>query len=189
MGNFYTNVVVRGPSEDKVVETLTALGRTCYVTSTDDFTFVYDEESDKQREGVVESLALTLATRLGCPALAALNHDDNALLLWLYDETGGELRFGWGVAFDAGHGSPSITDFIDQVRHVFATGDRPLEPNPMPLRLRLFFRLYPASFAFVRHERILRQARIPVRPAMMGYNYVFQGELDEGDSAFTVRRV
>jgi hypothetical protein len=51
MGNFYTNVVVRGPSEDKVVETLTALGRTCYVTSTDDFTFVYDEESDKQREG------------------------------------------------------------------------------------------------------------------------------------------
>jgi len=94
MGNFYTNVVVRGPSEDKVVETLTALGRNCYVTSRDDFTFVYDEEADTQREGVIESLALTLATRLACPALAALNHDDSALLLWLYDESGGELRFG-----------------------------------------------------------------------------------------------
>jgi len=59
----------------------------------------------------------------------------------------------------------------------------------MPLRLRLFFRLYPTSFAFVRHERILRQARIPVRPAMLGYNYVFQGELNEGDSGLKVRRV
>lgn len=193
MGNFYANVVVRGPTEDAVAETLLKLGRVCYIACRDDFVFIYDHEADKQRPGVVESLALTLATRLSCPALAAVNHDDSALLLWLYDETGGELRFGWGVAFDdtppPDSRSADIDEFTDQVRHVFATADLPVEPDPTPLRLRLIYRLMPMSFAFLRHERILRAARIPVFPAMMGYNYVVQGELEMADPELKVRRL
>jgi hypothetical protein len=77
-----------------VVATLAALGRTCLVTHRDDFVFVYDEKADEQTEIVIESLALSLATRLKCPALAALDHDDNVLLLWLYDRNGTESRFG-----------------------------------------------------------------------------------------------
>lgn len=189
MGNFYANVVVRGPTEDAVADVLLGLGRVCYLASRDDFVFVYDAEADKQRPGVVESLALTLATRLACPALAALNHDDNALLLWLYDETGGELRFGWGVALDESERSGNIDEFTDQVQHVFATGALPLEPDNAPLRLRILYRIIPFTFAYLRHERILRRARIPVRPAMMGYNYVAQGEMELADPELKVRRL
>jgi hypothetical protein len=194
MGNFYTNVVVRGPSEDTVADTLLRLGRACCIASRGDFVFVYDLEADKQRPGVVESLALTLATQLHCPALAALNHDDDVLLLWLYDETGGELRFGWGKAFDdtkrpAGERTVDIEEFIDQLRHVFATQDLPREPDPNPLRVRLLYKIMPLSFAFIRHERILREARIPVRPAMAGYNYVYQGELESAEPELKVRRL
>ena len=193
MGSFYTNVVLRGPSEDKVAETLLGLGRVCYIASRGDFVFVYDEESEKQKPGVVESLALTLATRLSCPALAALNHDDNVLLLWLYDETGGELRFGWGRALDMAPAdsdrSADIEEFTDQLVHVFDTANLPPEPNEMPLRMRILLRIIPLSFVSLRHERILRRARIPVRPAMVGYNYVYQGELDTADPELKVRRL
>ena len=191
MGSFYTSVVVRGAREDDVVDTLSQLGRKCFVASQGDFVFIYDEQADEQRTGVLESLALTLATRLSCPALAALNHDDDVLLLWLYDETGGELRFGFGrgLSLDGGDRSATQDEFIDQLRHVFDTGSLSPEPDPTPLRLRILFKVYPFSFAFIRHEKILRAARIPVRPSMMGYNYVVQGELRDAAPELRIRRV
>jgi hypothetical protein len=55
--------------------------------------------------------------------------------------------------------------------------------------VRLLYKIMPLSFAFIRHERILREARIPVRPAMAGYNYVYQGELESAEPELKVRRL
>ena len=190
MGNFYTNVVVRGPSEDDVVATLASLGRTCFVAQTDGFVFVYDQKADKQTAGVVESIALTLATRLKCPALAALNHDDNVLLLWLYEPDGTETRFGWGVGFEAGERSPGIPEFAAEIRRVFGTTPGPVPEMPWKLRLLygMMLRL-PLSFAVLRHNRMMQLAGIPVPPTQLGYNYVYQGELSQLAPGLQVRSV
>jgi hypothetical protein len=104
---------------------------------------------------VVESLALTLATRLKVPTLACLNHDDNVLLLWLYDRGGQESRYGSGNSFDKGERSPSEKQFAAKIREAFGT--EPDEETPKgDWRMRLISTILPRSFAFVRHERILR---------------------------------
>ena len=191
MGNFYTNVVVRGPTEDEVAETLLGLRRTSLVvTHPAGFVFVYDAEADTQREGVVESLALALATRLRCPALASLNHDDDVLLLWLYDRDGAETRFGSGVGFEDGEQPANAAAFAEQVRRVFGTRE---DPTPEALgsswQMRLAKLVAPRLFAFQRHEHILRRSGIPVTPALLGYKYVEQGELADQESDLRVRRV
>ena len=191
MGNFYTNVVVRGPSESDVRTTLVTLNRTGFmVTHPNGFVFVYDEEADTQKEGVVESLALTLATRLRCPALAALNHDDNTLLLWLYDREGNEARFGWGVMFDAEERSPSVEDFAGQVRRAFGTVEDDSAPDPVEsLLMSLIQPFVPRLFAVQHHSRFLKLSGIPLAPATLGYRYVHQGELDDREPGLTARSV
>jgi hypothetical protein len=192
MGNFYTNVVVRGPSEADVVDTLVALGRTGYVvTHPAGFVFVYDDEADKQREGVVESLALTLATRLRCPALAALNHDDDFLLLWLYDREAAETRFAYRVTFDGDKRSPSAEEFVDEVRRAFGTIRDSAPDAQEHWKMRLIKLLAPtlSSLPVMKHEQILRQSRIPLAPAMVGYRYVYQGDLTDQAPALRVRSV
>ena len=192
MGNFYTNVVVRGPSEADVAATLGALRRTSLVvTHPTGFVFVYDSEADTQKEGAIESLALTLATRLRCPALAALNHDDDALLLWLYAPDGTEVRFGSGVRFDDEDRPSNADSFAEEVRRVF--GSTPSsEPDPFsPWQMRLIKLLAPrlSAMAINQHTDILRQSGIPIAPATLGYRYVEQGELADREPELTVRRV
>jgi hypothetical protein len=191
MGNFYTNVVVRGPSESDLRAALVALNRTGFLaTHPNGFGFVYDEEADTQKEGVVESLALTLATRLRCPALAALNHDDDTLLLWLYDREGNETRFGWGVLFDGEERSPSVEDFAGQVRRAFGTVEEDSTPDPTEsLLMSLIQPFVPRLFAVQHHSRILRLSGIPQAPATLGYRYVYQGEFDDRETGLTVRSV
>ena len=191
MGNFYTNVVVRGPSESDVRATLVALNRIGFLaTHPNGFAFVYDQEADTQKEGVVESLALTLATRLRCPALAALNHDDDTLLLWLYDREGNETRFGRGVMFDGEERSPSLDDFAGQVRRAFGTVEDDSAPDPMEsLQMRLIQMFVPRLFAVQHHARLLRLSGIPIAPATVGYRYVYQGDLDDREPGLAVRSV
>jgi len=191
MGNFYTNVVVRGPSESDVRSTLVALNRTGFVaTHPKGFVFVYDEEADTQKEGVVESLALTLATRLRCPALAALNHDDDALLLWLYDREGNETRFGWGVSFDGEERPSNVENFAGQVRRLFGTVEDTSTPDALSsLQMQLIEWLASKFLAVQQHSRLLRLSGIPPAPGMMGYRYIYQGELDDAEPGLTVRSV
>lgn len=185
MGNFYTNVVVRGPGEDDVVSALESLRRSCYVVATDGFVFVYDEEADEQREGVVESLALTLATRLTCPSLASLNHDDNLLLLWLYDANGAESRYGRGIMFDDGGQPKSRKAFAEEIRRDFGTS--PSDHPPPPPWQQIMRVLLPGSFVVVEHQRILEMSGIPASLGTLGYGYVAQGELEDREPGIKAR--
>src|SRR5271168_3145502 len=82
MGNWYTNVSVKGAQQSDVVALLEELGRRAYVTpETSGWIVVYDQQTDKFDLSILESLALTLSTRLSCTALASFNADDD--ILWL----------------------------------------------------------------------------------------------------------
>lgn len=182
MGNSYANVVVRGPSEEAVIDLVHGLARRALVVRYDDaLTFVYDEEAEKA-EGVVESLALTLATRLDCPTLAALNHDNDVLMLWLYDGAGTEWRAAWGVAVDGDERPLSERAFVTEAERLFG-----LEPRPKAggLPNRLLARI----FTGVRHHRILDALGLPAKPSMLGYRYVQRGDLADKDPSRTVKRI
>ncbi len=87
MGNFYTNIALKGPDQKDVVEFLRKEGRVSYVSPTvRGITMVYDEESENQDGYTLAHLAFRLSKSFGCPAWAVLNHDDSVLLYWLYRE-------------------------------------------------------------------------------------------------------
>jgi len=77
MGNFYTNVTTRGPAQQDLAVMLRELGRSAFLApTTNGYTLICDRECENQDTDVLASLALTVSTRLACPAWAVLNHDD-----------------------------------------------------------------------------------------------------------------
>src|SRR5712671_6006638 len=86
MGNWYTNICVSGAPQSDVIATLNELGRRAYVTpETGGWIILYDQECDKFDLDVLESLALTISTRLSWTALATFNADDDILWLGVYE--------------------------------------------------------------------------------------------------------
>jgi hypothetical protein len=198
MGNFYTNVLTRGVPQPDLMAELRALGRTAYVlVCPQDFTIVCDREAETQRDGVIDSLALTLAARTRSPALAALNHDDDCLVLWLFLPDGTLTQFGWKrarSAWDIPGGSRK--QMVERVRQAFGTEprQRPRVADAMPalpfwrrLAVGLVLRLGQGAFAVGQHQRIAQDAGLPEFVAGAGYRYVDNGEFRH--HSVEVRRV
>src|SRR5215831_9661210 len=86
MGNWYTNISVKGVEQSRAVAALNDLDRRAYVTpEVDGWLVVYDEECENFDLDQLESLALTISTRLSCTALASFNADDDVLWLGTYE--------------------------------------------------------------------------------------------------------
>lgn len=85
MGNFYVNITLRS-HQARVIELLEREDRTAYVTPTvSGCTVVCDRECDEQDTDVLQELTALLSRELPCAALAVLNHDDDVLAYWLYE--------------------------------------------------------------------------------------------------------
>src|SRR5438309_2006410 len=95
MGNFYTNITLTGPRQDEILDHLRSNLILAFVspTSDDGATVIYERESEEQDVEVLDGVASMLSTRFSCPALAALDHDDDVLLLRLHDR--GALTFAY----------------------------------------------------------------------------------------------
>ncbi len=84
MGNFYTNYMLRGPSQQAVAKAI--VGRKAVVTpAQNECVVVFDEQSDEQDQEVIGNLAAHLSGQFQCPVLAILNHDDDILWYQLYN--------------------------------------------------------------------------------------------------------
>lgn len=94
MGNWYTNICVKGVQQSQVVTALGELGRRAYVTpGMNEWIIVYDQDTDKFDLNELESLALTISTRLSCTALASFNADDDVLWLGIYENGKPSARY------------------------------------------------------------------------------------------------
>src|SRR5215813_4784192 len=78
MGWSYTNVALRGPSQQQVAK---AVGERRGVVSptTNNFTLFADQEFDSHEENKIITIAAQLSTRLACPALVIMEFDDDVL--------------------------------------------------------------------------------------------------------------
>ena len=87
MGNFYTNLTLRGVDQRRVIETLGANYRKAFVSpAVNGMVVVYDEECEQQNKQDIEQLGRHLSALFNCAVLAVRIHDDDVLCYWLFDK-------------------------------------------------------------------------------------------------------
>jgi hypothetical protein len=85
MGFFYTSVTLKGPTQEQVIAYLHERGRDAYVSPTiQGVTVVYDHACEGQDTDLIQAVTAGLSDTFECPALAALLHDDDDFLYWLF---------------------------------------------------------------------------------------------------------
>jgi hypothetical protein len=91
MSNFYCNFTLRGPSSDAIARVFAEHRRTGFASPTaHGRTVVYEQSSDGLDLADVDAVGALLSKELDCPALAAIDADDDELWLRLFAQ--GELR-------------------------------------------------------------------------------------------------
>ena len=165
MGNFYTNITLRGPDQAGVAAVLRESGRAAYVAPAHPGgTTVFDERCESQNPRLLGELSAALSEHFACPALAVLNHDDDILALALYDR--GDLL----GDYETGHaaGLP--------VRALCRTWER---ANAAPL-VWLLLRGPRPIFEVARHAWLARLLGLPPWSVATGFRYIAQGEISGG---------
>jgi len=190
MGNFYTNITVKGRSQDEVAGALAAMKRTAFVSPTvDGYTVIFDAECEDQDPQVISRLTGDLSRQLGCPAIAFLNHDDDILWYQLY--ANGKLVDEYNSAPDyfepAGEPSGPAGGDVAKLMEAF---DAAADTKALEKVLRTSS-LDEGGFVFAyeRHLALVRLLGMPAFGVACGFNYISQGELPEGLTEADLKRV
>jgi hypothetical protein len=190
MGNWYTNVSVKGAEQSDVVALLEELGRRAYVTPEIlGWIVVYDQQTDEFDLGILESLALTLSTRLACTVLASCNADDDVLWLALYENGSLSTRYASSrKAFEDGEEFPELAEAAQVLARVFQKPEAKQQVLSLLrkshgilglLSIYLKMRLgYVVEVA--RHLDLSNLLGMPRAAVGLGYTYVDKGEIPEG---------
>ncbi len=189
MGNFYTNVTLRTDCVHALVAQLRTSGRDAYVCWVDRIAIVVDREAETQDTEALAALAHALSSALSAPALACLNHDDDALVLGLYDCGALVREHGWSRsgAFQVPRSDRS--QFVKEIRRLFeldhtappAPGSQDVAAPGQSLLWRALNIWSQRTFAIAVHEAIVMDAGLPRACIGAGFRYVSRG--DVGDVA------
>jgi len=167
MGNWYTNVTLRGPSQDAVLTFLRDQQIAAYVTSAAATnTVIYDrasEDEDRDPE-ILAALAQRLSKALRCPAFAVSVFDDDALWFRLYEsgERIAEYFNGDGTLIGAGRLCAAFG----------AAGALPLVWTVLKVPHALIL------FEQWRHAVLVRLLGLPSCAVALGYKYIAGGEAE-----------
>jgi hypothetical protein len=136
MGSFYTNIALYRVNQEELIDYLTQIDRLTWVSPVEnDFTIVYDAESDEQNTTVLHDVTEQLSRQFQCPALAVLNHDDDLLWYELFDS---------GKFVDSYNSTPNLFD------------DEP-DSEPSGGDAEMLCRLFQAQAQIAEVEAILRK--------------------------------
>jgi len=198
MGNWYTNICVKGAQQSEVVALLDELGCRAYVTpDAGGWIVLYDQECDNFDLDSLESLALTISTKLSCTALASFNADDDILWLGLYES--GKLTTRYSSErkhFEDAEEFPPIEDVAAALCRIFAKPERSGRvrkilgrPHGILGLLSVFSGIRPAYLAEVlRHGDLAEALGFPPGSVGLGYEYVNRGETPPDVKRETLRR-
>lgn len=175
MGNFYTNITLRGPGQADVAAALA--GRRAYVApAAGGFTVVYDEQSDEQDPATLGALAGDLSREFRCPALAVLNHDDDILAYWLYDQGTLVDSYDSAPGYFTGKAGPPEGGNAKLVCEAMGAAQNAADVDRILRRTDFVF-------AIERHEALAGGLGLPAHSVGAGYKYISDGELPSGLSA------
>ncbi len=192
MGNFYTNITLRS-HQARIIELLEREERTAYVTPTvSGCTVVCDHESDEQDTDVLQELAALLSRELSCVAFAVLNHDDDVLLYWLYEN--GHLTDQYDSTpnyFSENENEDALPSGGDAYRlcHAFGVMQNVAEVEDV-LRTPSFSEDEHYLFAIERHADLVEALGVPLFSVGLGYTYIEEEyDLPEGLERDALRKV
>jgi hypothetical protein len=186
MGNWYTNICVKGAPQSDVIAVLDELGRLAYVTpEIAGWVVLYDQECDKFDLNSLESLALTISTRLSCTTFASFNADDDILWLGVYEN--GKLATRYSSdrkQFADADEFPLIEDVADVLCRIFAKPEKSDQvckilrrPHGALGLLSHFLKTRLAYlFEVLRHGDLAEALGMPSSSVGLGYKYVDRGE-------------
>ncbi len=179
MGNFYTNIVVKGPTQEDVAEQLAKAGNSAYVTPSEgECVVVFDASCESQHPGVISSLCGEMSSSFGCPALAILNHDDDVLACWLF--VSGDLVDEYNSCPGALDGGSDIPEGGDAAALCRAFGSLD-EVNSVEEVLRAPSGGPPGyTFALQRHAALAELLGLPTCSVGYGYLAIEMGDYPEG---------
>ncbi len=174
MGSFYTNFSVKSSNASAIQAALKKARRSALVTpAKNGWVVVYDEESDSQDTGTIEELAALLSKDQDCPVLAVLNHDDDILCYWLFQNGNPLDHYNSNPEyFDEGEGSDrggdadllcqtlGVPTAVETVRELLHEGD--------------------FTFAMEQHAQLAAALKLPEYSVGVGFNYAQEGELPDG---------
>jgi hypothetical protein len=197
MGNWYTNVSLKGVNPSEVLLHLNELGRNAIIApAADGWLVVYDQECEKFDLDLLESLALTLSTHLQCTAIPCFNADDDVLWLAIYEHGRRISRYASALKeFEDRIEFPSVDDFAGEICRIFEKPERVNQVRSV-LRRSLGFlgllTLVKIRLAYVveiqRHQDLAALLGFPAASVGLGYEYVTRGELAPGMDADTLLR-
>ncbi|HSL71334.1 MAG TPA: hypothetical protein VK864_13890 [Longimicrobiales bacterium] len=189
MGNFYTNITLRTTDTDRVVDAVRQANRIALITPPDlACTVVFDQASESQDQKVLQRLASHLSAECHCAALAVINHDDDILMYFLYEN---------GKLVDEYNSAP--TYFLRHARAKTPKGgnaERLCAAFGVPDQeadIERILRIPPDADSFIfeldRHQKLVDALGLPASAVGTGYTYLEQGELPEGLELSMLRRV
>jgi len=187
MGNFYTNITVVGGDSARIASWLDGAHRAAFVGTWDGHTVVFDRDGEAQ-DGSHTTLAAELSAVLDSPAIAVLNHDDDVLMLDVFDA--GTLRGSYNSCpdyfgdddDDDESGSPSWSLDLDPAAIValVGRGDAGALATVMG---------GDELFAIDLHAAIVEELGLPDAAVGLGYRYLDQGDVPESPATGGLRHV
>ncbi len=85
MGNFYVNLSVKSTDREALVSALPSGDPGVVGPVEDGWTVLSSEALERQDPQVIERYGVKLSSELGVPVVGALNHDDDILQLYLFE--------------------------------------------------------------------------------------------------------
>jgi hypothetical protein len=171
LGNFYTNFVIIGRPQPEVLEAVRDMAREAYVVGgPQGDSVVFDEQCDTQDTDEIERLGTTLCERFKTPVIAAMNHDDGHLLLWLF-------RSGQVARYQSCRDAVSFAWELSRVRGGIIVFPLLAAALGWPI---VIFQLF-------RHWIVAQLLAVPIMTVGFGYRYISEGEIPPGISEDDVR--
>ena len=155
------------------------------------------KKTDEFELDILESLALTLSTRLSCTALASCNADDDLLWLALYENGNRTTRYASALSeFEDANDFPRLQEAAQVLSRVF---EKPSAEKEVLRALRkshgvlglpsLFLKIRIAYVVEIqRHFDLANLLAMPRAAVGLGYTYVNKGETPEGIDRAALRR-
>jgi hypothetical protein len=177
MGNFYTNIVLKGVSQSRAQKVLQKRSRPAFISPTHgDVTVVYDEQCDTQDQDEIRRLTSDLSRELDCPAWSVVNHDDD--ILWYVLYSGGELvdEYDSTPGYFDPKAEPSNPAGGNAERLAATMGHAESATVVEAVLRKSTFDPDGYAFALNRHEDLSKALGIPFPLVCLGYRYIADGD-------------
>ncbi len=194
MGNFYVNVSLKGPKQNEIAGYLQTRGCDAFISPTiDGVTTICEAKCDGQNEDCIKPFTMDLSKHFACPALAVLNHGDDILMYWFYENGVLGHDYNSDPEYFEENGDDDFDDDIDDDDEEAPTpagGDaqalcrgfgNPGDVAAVNQALRQTFLDNPDfDFEFERHAALLRALGLPEHAVCCGWKYIERGRFPEG---------